>query len=401
MSLSVEKEKFILVCKRILKKRLSTNTETLNTYKNDLIITYNSSIRYVKQKYPNAIPSKIKTYDEYLEYLTVKVKACATKLKYSFLPPNEIFQEITNDNFVTKLDSDSNQDNSSDTENYSEDDQNSNQNSNNSDNPNNMTEEAQSKFINTYSKIIPEFDGSAENFTRFTDACELLNENVGQFMPTAIRLVKTKLIGSARSYITTENTIEAILRVLKNNITGESSKVVSAKLMSLKQTNKTSNDYIKELESLTKSLKRSYLDEGLPPANAESLANDCAVKAIIYNTHDEKTKTIMQAADFKSLNEASTKFLTVSTERDNLKSQILFYKKKFSPRGRGSFNGSRGSYRNNNRGNGNVNNYDTRTYRGRGSHRGNRGRGQVQNVRYTENSHGPQQALGGRTESSE
>ena len=94
-------------------------------------------------------------------------------------------------------------------------------------------------FLNFASKIIPEFDGSPENLQRFIDALNLVKENVGTNEKSAVSLIKTKLKGIARNFITNESTVNDIIKNLQENIKGESSKLLISKLMSTKQNQQT------------------------------------------------------------------------------------------------------------------------------------------------------------------
>jgi len=283
----------------------------------------------------------------------------------------------------------------------------------------NMAEEAakaKTQWLSTYTKVIPEFDGTFENLTRFIDACELVDDNVGIYMDTAIRIIKTKLVGTSRNFITNETTIVAIIDTLKNNVKAETSKSASAKLLSLKQGNKTPNDYIKELENMTASLKRAYLNEGVPVTCAETYATETIVKSIVSNTQNEKIRTVMQSADFKSTVEVSTKFVNACTEVSANKPQIL-YNRKFNSN-RGNQRGHRGNYRNfnrnnagrNNYGNNNSNqnngynnnngNYNNHSGQRSNNYRGSNQRGNNRNIRYAENSQPPQMILGANSTTS-
>jgi hypothetical protein len=243
----------------------------------------------------------------------------------------------------------------------------------------------QTQFITTYLKVIPEFDGTPENLLRFVDACEFVNDNKEGFENVAVRLIKTKLSGSARSFITTETTITEIINKLKTSIKPETTKVVTAKLMSLKQGNKSAADYVKSIEEMTASLKRAYISEGVSADLAESYTTDTVVKSITSNTTNEKLRTILQAGDFKNINEVNTKFLTISTDTAN-KAQILNFRgyrnrnnySRNTYRGnRGNFNNRRGNYQgygygnnnsyynNNNRNNSNYRGQSRNNYRGR------------------------------------
>jgi len=91
-------------------------------------------------------------------------------------------------------------------------------------------------FINTASKLIPVFDGKAENLTSFMDALEIIESIKGEHEQLAVSIIKTKLKGVARNLIGNKTTIAEVISRLKNNVKGETVEVLSAKLMSLQQT---------------------------------------------------------------------------------------------------------------------------------------------------------------------
>ena len=179
----------------------------------------------------------------------------------------------------------------------------------------NMAPPSTIEFINAYSKFVPEFDGKVSNLTRFLDALNFIDDNKETHENTAVRMIKTKLIGKARDYITDDdNTIKLIRDKLKNNIKGETTKSLNTKLLAVRQLNKTANEYVKEIEEITDSLKTAYITEGLTPSLAETYSTDCAVKAMIKNANNDKVKLLMEAGEFSDLNQAVTKFVSASTD---------------------------------------------------------------------------------------
>ena len=59
MTLKEEKDKFILVAKRILKKDLSKDPNTLSTYYADIVSAYNSLITYITDNFNVVNPDNI------------------------------------------------------------------------------------------------------------------------------------------------------------------------------------------------------------------------------------------------------------------------------------------------------------------------------------------------------
>lgn len=396
MTLKQEKERFQLVAKRILKEKLSNNQETLLGYKNSIISVYNESVTYIVSNFNKVDEKSKQQYKAYVEYIRNRFLQCLNKLQFSYEFNDDLFQLIKPEDVIVLEDIDVTV--YENTVTLEDDFKNFEETRNET---NNMPDEEKSKFINTYSKLLPEYDGKFENLQRFIDACELMDDGVGNHMGVAVRLIKAKLGVSARSFITNEDTIKKILDKLRGSIKADSSKVVSAKLMSLKQGNKSPNDFMKEVEEMTELLNVAYINEGMPPALAESQSVDYAARSLIANVSNPQIKTVLQSADLKTVNDISTKYLSVATDQATNKAQV-FYNKRFNKRGyrgRGrkyfnnnnSFRGGygNGSYRGNNRGRGN--------FRGnRGNNRGNYGNGNPA-IRYTENCQYPQLTLGGES----
>jgi len=224
-------------------------------------------------------------------------------------------------------------------------------------------------FINTASKLIPVFDGKAENLTSFIDALKITESIKGEHEQLAVSIIKTKLKGVARNLIGNKTTITEVISRLKSNVKGETVEVLSAKHMNLQQRNKTAN----LVEQMTKSLEGAYITDGLSLELARSYSTRHAVKAMTKNSTIDKVKIIMQAGTFNTMNEAISKFVNSCTEATGQPNTVLYYKN-YPQRGG---NRGRGNYRGNFRGrNNNYNNNSTQNNTGQGQYRGNyRGRG--------------------------
>lgn len=111
------------------------------------------------------------------------------------------------------------------------------------------------EFLNMASRLIPDFDGKPENMRSFLDALSLVNSLKDSHEALAVSLIRTKLKGNARNLIDGETTITDIMNTLKRRIKGESVEVISAKMLNIKQNNKSANTYCGEIESLSKSLE--------------------------------------------------------------------------------------------------------------------------------------------------
>lgn len=223
---------------------------------------------------------------------------------------------------------------------------------------NNISIMSASNFLSTASKLLPDFDGKFENLQRFLDAIELVKLVTGEHEAIAVTLIKSKLIGTSRTIITTEATIEDIKRKLTTDIKGDSSQVVVTKLLNAKQNSKATSEYVTDIENLTKQLENAYISDGIPQTVAKKYSMETAVKSLIKNARSEKAKLLMQAATFTNMSEVITKFVDLSAESEDTV-RINFVR------------------------NSNQNNYTHSAYRGRNRQNFYRGRGGRNNQNYS------------------
>lgn len=245
------------------------------------------------------------------------------------------------------------------------------------------------EFLNTASRLIPDFDGKFENLRSFVDALNLVDGLKGSHEEVAVNLIRTKLKGNARNLIDNEPTIPQIIAKLSGSVKGESVEVLSAKILNIKQNNKSANAYCSEIEVLTKTLESAYISDGLSCGLAEKYSTQVAVKAMTRNCTIDKVKLIMEAGQFGTLNEAVGKFVNSCTEATGQQNAILYFGNKpsnYNNRGGGNRFRGRGGYNSqyNGRNNGNTNKSGRN-----GNHRGNyRGRGQNNNRQYSNRNNG-------------
>lgn len=245
------------------------------------------------------------------------------------------------------------------------------------------------EFLGIASKILPDFDGKAQNLQSFLDALSLVDSIKETHDTVAVNLVKTKLKGAARNILTTETTLQEVIVKLRTTVRGESVDVLSAKLMNIKQTGKNSNAYAKEVEDLTKALEGAYISDGLPAEIAAKYSTQMAVKAIVKNSQNDRVKLIIESGNFMNMNELIAKFIGSCTEAYGQPNSILKFNSNYRGRGRGYKRGRGNHGYNDNYGNGNRN-ANQNSVRGRGSNRygrGNYNHRNGRNVRHvTENS---------------
>lgn len=353
------RDAYVLICKRILKSVLSTNPETLQGYKHNIITAHNQFVEYVLSRFDNVSETKKATYTKNLLYIRDKTNNCFQKLKINYPFTNDIF-ELIDETQVIYIDPIDNNDND-----------------NNSDNQDEMALTLV-EFLNFATKIIPEFDGIYANLQSFNDAVNLANASVGTHTPSFIELIKTKLKNNARNCVSNEATVQAIIDALRLHIKPESSSLIESKMMNIHQAKKKASDYMKEIESLTADLKRAHITEGIPITAADNLSTKTAIKAIRQNASSNKVKWLMEAGNFRDLNEVVDKFVSLSTadstETSNQATINYINKRQNVNNYRGRRPNNRGYYRRNNY---QPNSYNS-NYRSN-NHRGSNNRGYYRN----------------------
>lgn len=250
------------------------------------------------------------------------------------------------------------------------------------------------EFINTATKLLPEFDGKIENLSKFINAIDLLETIKETHENIAISLIKTKLTQSASTLITDESTIQAIKSKLLANVKYESPQSISARLNTVKQHNKSDSDFAKEIETLSLQLEQAFIADGLTPALAKSYSTQHAVKTMKTNAKSEEVKLLMRAGQFPTVGDAITKFLELSSESSGTL-QVNYINKfrnsnvRYRGRGNRSHRGQRGfsnrnynTRRNDSHSDNRDNNNRNRNYGHNNNHRGRRHNNG--NVRYTE-----------------
>ncbi|HBK82997.1 MAG TPA: hypothetical protein DDZ41_05275, partial [Flavobacterium sp.] len=109
------------------------------------------------------------------------------------------------------------------------------------------------------------FEGDPLKLNSFIDAIELLDSIASnELKDTLILFVKTRLEGKAREIIPENPTsIQDIIKILKNKIKPENSKVVAGKIATLQIRNNDYAEFSKNVEELADALERTLVIEGM------------------------------------------------------------------------------------------------------------------------------------------
>lgn len=208
------------------------------------------------------------------------------------------------------------------------------------------------KFIELATKILPEFDGKFKNLQKFLDALNLLESLKETHENLAVQIIQTKISGTARISINDLTSIAAIADKLKTVIKGDSTDILVSKLMTAHQGSKPNSVYAQEIDELSKMLSNAYISDGLPPQIANKYAVQATVKALAKNLNNDRTRIIIEAATFDTIDQITEKIMSTDIHQSSVSNVLQL---------RGRYRWGRQRYPN---GRLNYNNQGSHTYRG-------------------------------------
>lgn len=242
MTLKDEKDKFCLVAKRILKSELTTNEHTLNSYKENIITAYNDAINFVNKHIDRDISKA--TRDALIQFgIQSKFQLCLTRLNCSYE-----FSDSETIQLVDPLQVQIGRVRSSEEQRFPERSDEESENFQDAD----MTM-TPADFIAFAAKTITKnYAGDPLALTAFVNSLNLVNTIAGTaHADLFVTFILTKLEGVALEAIREDvRTVNGIVDALKAKIKPESSKVVSARLMSLRLDRSKTQDFCKNADEL-------------------------------------------------------------------------------------------------------------------------------------------------------
>lgn len=413
------RDNFLGVTKRVLKRKISKNPDTLSGYVVQLREAYNELLTYVRQHY-NECDAALKSQ------ITKHVSFCRDKLLRAFGKLNRK-TEVKENLFSLIGEVVEISDTGSNTESESEQDKDSGktdyfENKGTTSNSN-MTEISQTEFLRLAAQTIPKnFSGDPLGLMAFINSINLLKTLCGNHTALLLQFVQTRLEGKALEAIPPEPaSLDAIISALKGAIKHENSKIIAGRMMALKADRSSFKDFAKQAEELADALKRSLIVEGISQSKAQEMSIEKTVEMCRASARSDLVKSILTSTAFADPREVVAKF-TIEAATDTKEKQVLaFHNSRGRGRGnryqtgryqnrgnsyRGNHNKSyRGNYHNNNSYGRNEGHYaNNRGNRGNRGHRGNRGnfgnRGNnTHDIRVTENSRAPSSGRRGSQES--
>lgn len=424
-------EDFRAVSKLIIKTNLSKNHGTLTKYRKQIIPAYNVFIEYIAERYEKVDDEGQKIFDQWLQRAREKFVACLNALECTHSLPT--IYEYVNDTHVgpvpeptqpqateSDTDTDNNTDRTQDSyekaststahKNASADvnvDQENNSNKNNKKNNNsknnsknknnerNMGDMTPLELFNVVNRQFKQnYGGEPLGLTPFLDSVDLLYEfaTTPALRGNLLRYVTAKLEGRARELITDEvDSIDAFKRVLRENISPESSEVIRGRIGALRYAYNRQEEFVVKAEELAEGLRRALHIEGMSAKMAHETSIQETVRLCRRSTNSDLVKSILMSSQFKNPKEVIAKLITESDAYVKEQQILRFQRSKSTNNNKknsnGQINGKKGGQNNNgynrNRGNGsnwqNNGNNQNRNNNGNGSQRrGNNGGGRGQ-----------------------
>lgn len=184
------------------------------------------------------------------------------------------------------------------------------------------------EFINLADRVLPKtFDGSSKLKNAFIDGLELLKTHSDKHEETALKLVKTRLSGAIRSYITDDiTTVDQVIDIIKTRCLTTSATVIENKLRAFR--NRDTDTTVKEITNLAAELRETYIAKGASVQMADSFCTEKVIEALKNNSKSQDTRTALNCCNFTTIEEVVNKFavLEVQTAEANVFYQGNWYK---------------------------------------------------------------------------
>lgn len=308
MTLEEEKIQFINATKLVLKQRISTNLQTLNNQKDTIVAAYNSLITYVQENYELKDELDKARYDNEVEYIQSKLYECLDKFESDYEIPDEKFSTIVSNQIIVKM---------------------------------TLTNTELLKLASSH--INKNYAGDPLGLKSFVDSVNLLYSlaSTTELRSFLASFVKTKLEGRARELVlNTDLTVVQIISSLEEGIKPDSSKVVEGRMLALRFSMATQDEFADKTEKLADSFRRALVFEGIPQGKANEMAVDKTVTLCRKNTNSELIKAVLESTKFSTPKEVVASLVT-QVDKTKAEHHVLSFRSFHSNRGNDSKNRNR------------------------------------------------------------
>lgn len=232
------------------------------------------------------------------------------------------------------------------------------------------------EFYSLATKGIRSYSGDPLSLTAFINSLNLMEKMAGEtHKDLLVSIIMTKLEGNAFDAVNPDSkSVKEITTSLKNEIKPESSKVLGARLLSLRFDRSKVQDFCKEADELAENLKRSLVLEGITGGKASEMVIDKTIEMCRSCTRSDLVKAVLAATTYHDHKEVVAK-LVLEASTEVKEKQVLAYRaqgkyKKNRGRGRGQYGNQYSQQRGNNHRQQGYNKTFYNSNRGRGRGRG-------------------------------
>lgn len=411
------KEEFIKATKRILKKNKPKNEDTLKSIEENIISTHDRICEYISPFYDTFNETERETYRNELIYIRDKTLKSFGALNCKKKVSNVIINILNETDAITDI-SESESNSESDKEDGDATFQSTFSNESILSNsvtlhniPNeHMTDDSDTEqtmavtlieYLRFAASVINKnYSGDPLALSAFINAVNLVKraDTKKEFNDDLRDFVLSKLDGKALECINQQDNLDNILTTLKAHIKPDSSNVITGRMLSLRLSKHTSQNFAEEAEKLADALQRSLVIEGISLEKAKEMSIENTVKMCRQSARSDLVKSVLASSSFKDPKEVIAKLITEQSTHEQEKQILAFqnqnYRKnngRFNKKFNGQNNGNGYRKFNQNNGNRNGNGYQNNGYKknfnGRKNFNGNNRNNY--NVRVTENYEGP------------
>lgn len=140
---------------------------------------------------------------------------------------------------------------------------------------------------------------------------------------TLKNFIMTKVEGKALEAIPINPaSIEVIKEALKNAIKPDNSKIIESRILSLRNSGISSEDFSKKAEELSDALKRTLIVEGISQEKANAMAVEKTVEMCRANARSNLVRSVLASSKFEDSKSVIAKFL-VESSNDIKEKQVL------------------------------------------------------------------------------
>lgn len=341
------------------KTPLTTNSETLLSYKTTITSTYNALISYIATHFEKFNAESKAILSNRIDYSKQKLIECFKVLRLNYDWSDNQFDLIDIEK-VGPIDDDF--DESSAGEELTSDDklnttdslvvdeanksdisilvQTKSTNSNSE--ANGIMPQTTSEFLRLAASMINyKYDGDPLKLESFVADVELVSEVASdENADLCLKFVKAKLEGKALESIPEDvASVTAIINALKNEIKPENSKIIEGKMSALRIEKGNFTKFSEQAEKLAEALRRTLVVEGISRAKAQELTVTKTVEVCRKMARNEIVKSVLASKAFDSPKDVIAKFITENTiARTEFREALNFKNKKFPQNGNGNNN---------------------------------------------------------------